>query len=422
MKKKDQEDIRQTILNLKEKLGKFGHLMSEEERKILDEAVSKLENGKQLQPNVALRIRAICSRYIAATRKPAKKPAKPAQKLKPKNSISPEKNAKFQKQISKLKSEHKDEIQSLKKKIENLESQFSKEISQKDSEVLSLQNENIELRNQIRSLESEKQRLSETIDKIPDKTLGYKQQIEELNRGLKNRDSQIAELTEECSSKDIALHNLKVDNEVLKSCMDNIENSPLYVLANSFKDLILAVVNPEDIIEMKNSIKDLETSQKTLQDKANSFQNFISRNHSPQEAKKEKAANNLSHSQRKLNKRHEKLRDLGLSETQIEELSKQKIAFFGVEKELAQFRNNWEILNQKSEFFDINKHHGTDVENIIIQKNFDFVILTRMRSHGEFDYVINKSSRKNDAFIDKARACFYHDKNIVKHILRTIEA
>ena len=422
MKKKDQEDIRQTILNLKEKLGKFGHLMSEEECRVLDEAVLKLENGKQLQPNTALRIRAICSRYIAATRKPAKKSAKPTQKLRSKNSISPEENSKFQKQISKLKSEHKDKIRSLERKIEKLKSQFSDELDQKDSEILSLRNENIELRNQVRSLESEKEKLSEKISEIPDKTLGYKQQIDELKRGLRNRDSQISELTEECSTKDIALHNLKVDNEVLKSYMDNIENSPLYALANSFKDLILAAVNPEDIIEMKNSIKDLEASQKTLQDKANSFQNFISRNHSPQEAKKEKATNNLSHSQRKLNKRHKKLLDLGLSETQIEELSKQKIAFFGVEKELAQFRNNWEILNQKSEFFDINKHYGTDVDNAIIQKNFDFVILTRMRGHGEINYVISRSTRRDSAFIDKARACFYHDKNIVKHILKTIEA
>lgn len=143
-------------------------------------------------------------------------------------------------------------------------------------------------------------------------------------------------------------------------------------------------------------------------------QTFISKLSAPQT---EKQVRDEAEEISKLEKVEASLLEQGYSKEEVATLASKRIAYFGdMGSDFGGFNSFWKVLNSQSEFFSVEDYEGKDIDREIEASRFDFVILSRNRSHGNHSYQM--SNFDNPKLIDFAHYTVSSRMDAVDRILK----
>lgn len=293
-------------------------------------------------------------------------------------------NAKIEQERRQFKATLQQQEDSFNQKEEKLLAQIAQlnaTIAELEGDKISAHNERVDFNKRISEKSSEVESLRKQLKEAPQTKINIfdHEEYKKLNE----------------TYKDVSSKNLTLQAQVseLEAKIKQMETSPQMM----FYDAIVSDVAKRINIEATDDIANFNMKISQLEAIVKGHQSFISRVSAPQTAKQEISDNATN----KMDVLKQSLLDKGFSESDIQILQSFRVAFFGNESlDRGEYSSFWQMLNSQSEFFSVNEYDGSDISQIIESGKFDFVLLSRNRSHSKHSSQI--SSFDNPRLIDYA--------------------
>lgn len=304
------------------------------------------------------------------------------------------------------------------KELHNLTAAFAEERDKLLAEIETLKTErdtlneaNIELKNNEITLKKQLDSESGRADNLKTKNEELLKSNEELLEKLKDVVPREDFDKAKSNLQQALATNVELSSRIgiLTQQILDFQQSPKMLFFDAIVDAVAG--RTQELVSQKST--EIGIQLNTLEAIVKGQQTFISKLSAPQT---EKQLRDEEDGISRLEKIKASLLEQGYTEEEFATLTSKRIAYFGdMGSDFGGFSSFWKVLNSQSEFFSVEDYEGKDIDREIEASRFDFVILSRNRSHGNHSYQM--SNFDNPKLIDYAHYTVNSRFDAVERIL-----